>query len=376
MATKTKAQTMKAPDVIRDIESYLTRYMVFTDTEQHAFACALWSAATYLWPSFDAFPYLLITSATKRSGKTRLSELLQFVSSNPRAIAGMTAATIFRIIRDENPSLFIDEAETLSGESASVMRSVLNVGYRRGQVIPRVGKAGVEEWPAYCPKAFVLIGDTYDTLRDRSIIVRLVRGQPKERFLYDAAKADGNALGSRLAEMIAERKADIEEAYAKNPGPSFLPDRDEEIWLPLFAMCQVLCPDRINELERVAVDMATEKTQKAVKHTSLDMDAAEREATDTEYGERLLRDLLSVMVGKYAKNIYTQEALAALMEIPTAPWRKFRGTGLTAIDMGNLLDRFHVHPKVIRRGGSKSKGKTQLARGYSRDNVEKAVAAL
>ena len=45
---------------------------------------ALWSLATYVDLCFDAFPYLGITSATKRSGKTRTAEVSESCSAVPR----------------------------------------------------------------------------------------------------------------------------------------------------------------------------------------------------------------------------------------------------------------------------------------------------
>ncbi len=352
---------MTRDSLIADLQAYIRQYVTFTNPD-YAFAAALWTVGTYLWPHFDAYPYLTITSDTKRSGKTRFSEVLSFAASNPRNFAGMTAAALFRSIRDENPSVFIDEAETLSSEAASTMRAVLNVGYRRGQTIPRLGKNGVEEWPAYCPKVFVLIGDVYDTLRDRSIIVRMQRAEAKMRFIYDHARAEGQALRERAASVIADHGSAIVDRYTRHPGLTFLADRDEEIWLPLFAICEILAPSRVDELCRVAVDMSTEKTSEARRYVNLL--GAERAAEDDEYARRLVHDLLTVING--AKSIFTADAIVALKELPTGPWRKYRGEGLSDRDLANLLARFGLTPVLVRKG-------KQVQRGYKRDAVEKAL---
>lgn len=357
---------------VKDMETYLSSYMSFGDT-QYPFVLSLWAMATYLWPSFDAFPYMVITSATKRSGKTRLSELLSFAASNARNFAGMTAATLFRSIKDENPTIFIDEAETLSSESADTMRSVLNVGYRKGQTIPRMGKAGVEQWPAYCPKVFILIGDVFDTLRDRSIIITMRRGDAPKRFLYEIAKAEGEEIGQRFQSIASETQGSIFDAYmTASNGLPFLQDRDEEIWMPLFAIAQIVCPNRLEELTRAAVDLATMKTADARRHTEIEMRDADREARDTEYGERLLHDM-SACYHKNAKFMFTATLITKLYEMPTGPWRKFRGEGLSAIDMSNLLSRFGVQPKL----GREAKGRSgKVARGYAIEQVRKALVEL
>jgi hypothetical protein len=157
--------------------------------------------------------------------------------------------------------------------------------------------------------------------------------------------------------------------YAKHSGLSFLPDRDEEIWLPLFAICAILDPDRIVELQRVAVDMATDKTQTSRKHTNLL--GSEREAEEDEYARRLVRDLLAV-IGT-AKSVYSTDALPKLHALPTGPWRRFRGEGLNAIDMSNMLSRFGIKPKSISVGTRKDRS---VRRGYTRDMVAKAVKNL
>lgn len=288
------------------------------------------------------------------------------MSSNPRLAAAMTPATIFRSIRDEKPTLFIDEAEDRGGEAADTMRSVLNVGYRRGATIPRVGKNGVEHWPAYCPKVFILIGDVNPTLRDRSIVMRMQRGEPKTRFVFDHAQAEGNELGVRAKATVDESKPKLLDTYTQHKGLTFLMDRDEEIWLPLFAICEVLAPKRIAELQRIAVDLSTEKTQEA---RGMSDGTAERNAEDDEYSKRLVRDLWTVLNGD--RFVLTEQALRALHAIPTAPWRKFRGDdGLTSIAMAAMLDRYGVRPKSIKVA------KNKVQRGYKKEDVARAVKML
>jgi hypothetical protein len=369
--------------MLSEVESFLKKYVVFS-TPDYAFAAALWVVGTYLWPNFDVFPYLVITSDTKRSGKTRFAEVLSFVSRNPQWMAALTPATIYRSIEAAFPTMFADEAESLTGESAGVMRTVLNVGYRRGQTIPRMGLGGeVQNFPAYCPKVFILIGDVNDTLRDRSIVVRMRRANPLDnalpRFKYEEAKLEGQRIANELKATLTGLKVQLDptkpakeldaftEAYSASEGLSYLTDRDEELWLPLVTVCKVLAPERVEELTRVSVDMATEKTAEA--RTYVNLLGAEDAARDDEYAVRLIRDLLTVCGD--AKAVPTQEALPRLFALATAPWRKYRGTGLTAIDMGNLLDRFGVGPRNVRTAGGRKHSK--VLKGYTREDLENAL---
>ena len=121
--------------LITDLESYILSYVSLAEA-CYALVIALWVTATHVWTSFDAFPYLVVTSATKRSGKTRLLELIAFVASNARLFANISPASLYRTIDEEKPTLLIDEAEMFSS-GRSEFRSLLNTGYRRGQTVKR-----------------------------------------------------------------------------------------------------------------------------------------------------------------------------------------------------------------------------------------------
>ena len=73
---------------------------------------ALWVLATHVFDCFDAFPYLAITSPTKRCGKTRLAEIIELFCANGLRTVGATPAAIFRSIqtyslKDEDPPNFL-----------------------------------------------------------------------------------------------------------------------------------------------------------------------------------------------------------------------------------------------------------------------------
>lgn len=377
---------MSTSTLLRQVQTFIEKYVTFSNPD-YSFAAALWAFGTHLFPrpvanmedggytipdhTFDTFPYLIITSDTKRSGKTRFSEILSFLAARARNFTGASAASIYHSIRSDCPTMINDEAELLAGETQSILTAALNSGYRKGQVVPRVKGDEVQEWPIYCPKVFILIGDVRDTLRDRSIVIRMRRADTKERFTFERARAEGAELHTQIVTATAKLAGRIRETYEKHTGLTFLSDRDEEIWLSLFAVCEVIAPERVEELKRVAVDMATEKTAPARRYVNLLGDGAEAEADDDEYSKRLLRDLASIFK-KTEKGVFTRDALIRLYDIPTAPWRKYRGTGLTDINMADMLSRFGLAPALVRIGGRDG----VVARGYKRADVEKAARAL
>lgn len=352
------------------LRKFISDYLYFEDASILLPIC-YWIAGTYLFESFDAFPYCVITASTKRSGKTLLSELMAFCSNVPFRVTGATAQALFRAIEDRKPTIIWDEAETLSSEASSVLRAFLNVGYRKGQTVPRASGESIKEWPTYCPKVFVLIGQVFDTLRDRSIVVNMRRGTTQEtdklkRFSHETCKTRGLEFVDEIRSLIAENYQAILDVY-ENDSLEFLTDRDEEIWRPVFAICKVLEPENYVSMKRIAVDMAAEKTA-PVKDKEL-LALEEKRAQKEEYAIRLVKDMLTIT--KTVKAISSSDAVEALRKIDVAPWRKILGTGLDMLLLADLLAVFELRPKVHRaKGNAKNSGSGQgVFRGYSRDQI-------
>jgi hypothetical protein len=364
-------------NIVTKLEKYITKYATLAE-DYYVLPLALWAMCTHTFPTFDTFPYLVITSYTKRSGKTRLMELVSMVSANGRTFSPDSPSSMFRALSEEAPSMFLDEAEKLNIENHPA-REFLNKGYRQGQTITRVIGNKVIDMECFCPKCFVLIGDVYDTLGDRSMIVTMRRRTPIEaahevKFRFDVVRGEAGQLRAEMHSLIEEKQGDIAAEYAKGITLDFMNDRDEEIWQSIFTMAKVMCPERLTELTRCAADMSTEKSGPKRKSTGAEWEAAERKADDEEARVLLLRDLLTA-IGK-KKMIPSAEAVEALKDIPTGQWRKFRGKGLTTIDMGNLLDSLNVHPKVIRlisRQKAAKTGDKSTVRGYKREDLISAA---
>ena len=145
--------------------------------------------------------------------------------------------------------------------------------------------------------------------------------------------------------------------------------RDKEIWKPLFAICQVIAPERIPELSKSAIDIATFKTR-PIRRLG-DLRGEEEKMRRLEYTERLVRDALTVVGAR--DRIASAELVRGLRDIPTSPWRSYEGTGITEISLASMLGLFGVEPKTIR---FKQKGQSHsTAKGYYRKNLDGGAAA-
>jgi hypothetical protein len=377
---------------ITGIENFLKRFVTFSEPH-YALPLALWVLGTHIFQRFGVFPYLVITSDTKRAGKSRLAELLSFVCRRPRMFAAITPAIMFHAIDTEEPTLFIEEAEQFSSEAANDIRAVLNVGYRKGQMVPRMTGNDVREYKTYCPKVLILIGKPFDTLLDRSVIIKMKRAEAPERFIYDLVKTEGEtrryAIESLLnpfscpenhphsdekkcARAATETTLAIEETHRAHPGLPFLTDRDEEIWGPLFAIAQVVCPERLKELTAAAVDICTEKTDTTTSNRKT-LRAAEEHARDDEYGKRLADHCARLMDDSGRDSMGSAELIAGLHRMEEFPWRKYLGTGLNARMLADMLAARGIRTARIRmpgkREGKKNFGKVVM--GYKRASFDR-----
>ncbi len=315
---------------------------------------ALWSIAAHMFAVFDAFPYLAITSPTRRCGKTRVAELLELVCPNPLRTVGISTAALFRTIQAKKPAFIIDEAESLRGKSerAEALREILNAGYRKGQKVIRCfGGNGKDyktrEFETYCPKALVLIGSLPDTLADRCIPIEMRRrtGENLERFRFDRARRETKPLAASISRWAKAHRTSVRSWY-RNNDLSILQDREADLWLPLFAVLAVLCPERQPELEAVALRIA----------------GAKDESESVDLGIRLLQGIRRAFDEAGADRLSTKALLSRLNGDAESPWPAWnQGKGLNPHNLGRILRPFGIGSGTVRLSDG------QTAKGYYRD---------
>lgn len=361
--------------ILSRVEKYFAKY-VAAPADYH-FVAALWASMTYIYRSLDTVPYLCVTALTKRSGKTLFAiDLLRPICSMPLNATAMSGPVLWRKLSENNGGVtFTDEAETLSSEAGSKLRSALNVGYRRGQTVPIVVGGQVVDMPVFGPKCFVLIGDVNDTLRDRSIVLYMKRANPEateklERYVSTRVEAEAAVLAAELGETMGELNAKIIEAYHNHKGLNWLPARDAEIWLPLFAICEVIAPERVTDLMRVATDLAADKSSDMMKFSAEAAHDAEKKAERTEYCIKLLNDLRTICGA--SKYVLSETVVEELKKLPTAPWRRYKGRGINDQDIGYLLPA-RLQAKSIK---VQSTPKQIVRRGWTKKDIDGALSDI
>lgn len=341
------------PRMIEGPEEFIRRFCILPNAAY--LPLATWAAATHLPDSFDTFPYIALLSPAKRCGKTRVLEVLELLTSKAWRGTSATSAALFRMMEDV-PTLLLDEVEALGNskpsESAQAVLAVLNAGHRKGATVPRCDGPNheVRHFPVYGPKAFAAIGTLPDTLADRCIHVTMQRKTPSQavgRFLQGRAKADAEPVRESLVEWAQTFHESVCRAYENMNDLKFLSDRDADLWMPLFAVCTVAAPKRLDELQRCAVVLSGAKAAGDVED-SLPL--------------KLLADVQKVWPTE-ADRMTTATILQRLKEIAESPWAAH---DLNANRLSVMLRPFGVASRQIRPENVKGYLRASFQEAFSR----------
>jgi hypothetical protein len=345
--------------VLKRLQEYLARFLIVDDDQMTAIT--LWIALTYVWEAGDTVPYLIVTSAEKRSGKTRVIECVQSVCNQPVVVTGLTEAVLFRIM-ERKPTLLIDETDTIFkqgkelSERQEALRAILNAGYRRGTVVYRCAPNGeLIPFPVFGPKLLAGIGHLPDTIEDRGLCIRLKRKldtEEVERFRYRVSETEGDPIRKQLTQWAAGKVTIFAGLYPELPDE--LDDRAQDAY----------------EMLVVIADHAGERWGKRARAALVALRSNDVAARDSR-GVRLLSDLALVVERLPTDGmIPTLELLDWLYREGENEWEEWWGetTGKKAARrLAMTLSEYDIAPHKFRDGPN-------LARGYPISDLRMAVA--
>lgn len=324
--------------LLGNVRETLVRYVAFSTTHQ-PIAASLWIAHTWALHASDATPYMMITSPTKRAGKTTLLELLALLVREPFHCVQPSEAVLFRELDSTQCTLLLDEVDAIFGPKArdqEGLRGILNAGHRRGAAVSRCEQHGKKfmtvRFQVYGAKAFAAIGRLPDTIEDRSIPIELQRRrrteQPLERFRR--RKVEIECIPIREALEAWATAADL----CEEPDlPDELSDRQQDCWEPLLQIA----------------DAAGGLWPAAARAAAL---ALHHEDEDEQLGVRLLGDIRDSFMPS-EDHLPSSYLLERLYAIEGSPWGDFKGKGMTAHALARLLRPFKIKPQQRRNGSTK-----------------------
>lgn len=159
------------------IRDNLKKYIELEQETDYTILTA-WIMGTYLFPIFSAYPYIHI-KAPKGSGK---SQCLNFL--NQTCFNAVKARASLPALRDTVDALrgtyLMDQADALHRNNMEDFLDVLTDSYKRAggsvrKMVANKNNWNLEEFEAYSPKAFASINQLPEDLRDRCIVIPLIR---------------------------------------------------------------------------------------------------------------------------------------------------------------------------------------------------------
>ena len=336
-------------ELLDEIRNWINDYIVVS--EESLTAITVWAVATWFVEAAYVSPILATLSPTKRSGKTLLLDLLRLICRKAVLTSGVgvTSAVIFRMNHQYQPTFLIDEAEKLSGKNADKeIIGLLNQGYRRGSKIQRCrergGKYVVEEFDAFGFRALAAIGNLWDTIIDRAVVVSMKR-KPKtarrRRYNGRVVENEGNELSRKICRFVQDNIAAFEELQVDAPRPEWVDDRTCDNWSALFTVA------------RLAGGHWPEWALNAAKKLS-------NVGEDGDRAELLIHDTRRIFEeAKWPEVIQSGDLVQALNAIESSPWGDYsKGQGVTTHKVAALFRPFEIRSCQERDGGG------EKIRGY------------
>ena len=230
--------------VLDDLAGFVRRFVVLTDTQRHTLA--LWIAHTHAIEAAETTPYLAITSA-RRSGKTRLLEVLELLVRAPLPTANISDAALFRVDRRPSRRCCSTRSTRSSGRRRATARICAGCSTPATAAAPsRVAWAAprmttLETFSVFCPKAFAGIGDAPRHGR-RPLDPDPARAADPRRAVERFRRRDVAAEGEMLARppcRLARAAARLPPRRARPALPDELDDRAQDVWEPLLAIADL-----------------------------------------------------------------------------------------------------------------------------------------
>jgi putative DNA primase/helicase len=315
--------------LLTEVMAQLLRYIVVK--EEQAVAKALWIMFAWLHKNIAVHsPMLAFRSAEIDSGKTTACGVLKFLTPRAYTAGEMTGPSLYRFVDRVHPTLIIDDADKLLPRKPDLAH-VINMGWTRGTLIPRVGPYGEPIWfNPFCPK--VIAGANLllpKAAASRTIVIKLLPKLPGEK-VEDFAHIDDErilTLRRKLARWSIDNAAALREAKPELP-PGFN-NRLAMNW----------------RLQLAIADLAGADWPKKARAAAVKIDDTQEELSE---GVRALAALASVYAHTAQEEITSEEAVKALNADPTGEWCEFRNRGpITQRQLAALLNRYDIRPVVM-----------------------------
>ena len=234
-------EAVEGSRLIADIEAYFARFA--HAPAESILAASLWTIWTHTFDLFDIAPLLVLTSPTRRCGKTTMLKLIGSVAARRLFSSNLTGAVLFRVIEKYRPCLLIDEADNFARFNDD-LKGLLNAGHERetAQATRTVGDDhDPRTFSTWAPKAFTAIGSLPDTVEDRSIRIVMLRkptDMTKDRARRKALRAAGDPIARQCIRWAKDNALALR-AMEEPELDMLANDRAADNWAPLIMIADL-----------------------------------------------------------------------------------------------------------------------------------------
>lgn len=342
-------------EILDEMEQAFRRFTIQQHDQDYE-ALALWALYTHAARCFDYAPRLVLTSAEKRSGKSRTMEIAAALAYEPMMTASVSPAALYRSIPDDGGTLtvFVDEADTIFGrnatsETAEALRGFINAGFRRGA--PTIRVEGPNHTPTtfytFSPVCIAAIGRLPDTVTDRAVNIRLRRRKNSETVDPYRIRLHEPPLKD-LAEAASEWAREHEQVLSGHiPEGMPVDDRAADLWEPLVAIADIAggCwPERARDAAR--------------HHTGADADDEDESA-----GIEMLRDIQEVLELHHGDRIGSTNLVSLLKSKEESRWAE---EDLKPRRLAITLREFGIRPTRMASGNGRGYWITRFEDAFAR----------
>ncbi|CBJ37104.1 protein of unknown function [Ralstonia solanacearum CMR15] len=318
-------------ELLSEITRTIRRFII-CDSETVT-ATALWCTASWLVDHVSVCPILLINAPEKACGKTQLLTVAGKLVPRPAQAAGISPSVLFRMIEKYQPTLLVDEIETVLTKEAEDLRGLMNAGHTRDSAFVWRSVAVGDDFE---PKRFNVFGfkalaginadKLAETITSRAVVAQMRRKMPHETAerlrhaevdLFDTLRAKLARWADDNADAIRVARPDL---------PDVLGDRDQDNWEPLLAVADLAGGTWPSYAHGAALKLC-DRGGEAAKST----------------GAELLADIQEVFETKRIERISSADLLAALCEDEERPWATWnRGKPITTRQLAKKLDEYGI----------------------------------
>ncbi len=339
--------------LLDEVASTIQRFIVLDKLQ--AQTAALWVATCWFIDVIDCAPIALINAPERACGKTQLLTVLARLAPRTAQASGISPSVLFRMIEAYQPTLFIDEVETVLKDNED-LRGLINAGHTRDSAFVWRSVAKGDDFE---PKRFTVWGmkaiaginaiKLAETVTSRSIVFELRRKTTSESVerLRRAEAGLFEILASKLARFKDDFASEVQQA--RPVLPDALADREQDNFEPLLQIAMVAGEHWLNTALNAALRLSN-ATQAPISSAN-----------------ELLADIQEIFETKQVIKISTAELINALCDDAEKSWATYnRGKPLSPRQLSNKLKDYGIASKTIRTNSY------ETAKGFEREQFKDA----